>query len=223
MVLDRVRQNYNIGAIFRLCDAFLAERLIVAGTSVNLRSRKLIQTARGTQRWVPWSSTCHATNAIAAAKSAGSQIIVVEQTTNGIKAEALSVSASICLVLGSEVTGSIATSSPWQILRLRFRCSGWRTLSTSPGRQQSSLTGYRCYCRSNNNYSDASGSLSLSGPSSGCLQRNIRRPFVNAWARPFLYQQEAVQTTRPASPQINGNVPAGGSRLPASLCQNPAM
>jgi tRNA G18 (ribose-2'-O)-methylase SpoU len=54
VVLDRVRQNYNIGAIFRLCDAYLVERLIVAGTTVNLRNRKLLQAARGTHRWVPW-------------------------------------------------------------------------------------------------------------------------------------------------------------------------
>ena len=28
VVLDGVRQNYNFGAIFRLCDAFLVERLV---------------------------------------------------------------------------------------------------------------------------------------------------------------------------------------------------
>jgi hypothetical protein len=29
VVLDRIRKNYNIGASFRLCDAFLVERLII--------------------------------------------------------------------------------------------------------------------------------------------------------------------------------------------------
>jgi tRNA (guanosine-2'-O-)-methyltransferase len=48
VVLDRIRQNYNIGAIFRLCDAFLVERLIIGGTAVELRKRKLVQAARGT-------------------------------------------------------------------------------------------------------------------------------------------------------------------------------
>jgi hypothetical protein len=32
VVLDGVRGNYNLGAIFRLCDAFLVERLVVCGT-----------------------------------------------------------------------------------------------------------------------------------------------------------------------------------------------
>lgn len=34
VVLDGVTQNYNIGAIFRLCDAFLVERLVVGGAAV---------------------------------------------------------------------------------------------------------------------------------------------------------------------------------------------
>ncbi len=34
VVLDPVRQNYNIGAIFRLCYSFLNERLVIAGAMV---------------------------------------------------------------------------------------------------------------------------------------------------------------------------------------------
>ena len=75
VVLNSVRQNYNIGAIFRLFDAFLIERLLFAGTAVDLRRRKLVQAAKGTQRWVPWE---HVENA-AAAKSAGNCTVAVEQ------------------------------------------------------------------------------------------------------------------------------------------------
>jgi SpoU rRNA Methylase family len=39
IVLDGVSQNYNIGAIFRLCDAFLVQQLVICGTKVNLRKR----------------------------------------------------------------------------------------------------------------------------------------------------------------------------------------
>ena len=57
VVLDGVRGNYNIGAIFRLCDAFLVERLVICGEesraprSALLRKRKLVQAAMGAQRW----------------------------------------------------------------------------------------------------------------------------------------------------------------------------
>jgi tRNA G18 (ribose-2'-O)-methylase SpoU len=53
VLLDEVRQAYNIGAIFRLCDATLVESLIVAGVEVNLRNFHLVQAAQGTQHWTP--------------------------------------------------------------------------------------------------------------------------------------------------------------------------
>jgi len=102
VVLDRVRQNYNIGAIFRLCDAFLVERLIIAGTTVNLRKRKLVQAACGTQYWVPWVEARDTAQAVTEAKATGNEIIVVEQTGSGIRPENLSVSGPICVILGAE-------------------------------------------------------------------------------------------------------------------------
>jgi tRNA (guanosine-2'-O-)-methyltransferase len=48
VVLDGVTQNYNISAIFRLCDAFLVQQLVICGTKVDLRKRRLAQAAQGT-------------------------------------------------------------------------------------------------------------------------------------------------------------------------------
>ena len=39
VVLDGVTQNYNIGAIFRLCDAFLVQQLVICCTKVELHKR----------------------------------------------------------------------------------------------------------------------------------------------------------------------------------------
>jgi tRNA G18 (ribose-2'-O)-methylase SpoU len=76
VVLDGVRGYYNIGAIFRLCDAFLVERLIIGGEesrarprSALLRRRKLVQAAMGTQRWVPWQEEPDAAAVVRAAKA----------------------------------------------------------------------------------------------------------------------------------------------------------
>jgi tRNA G18 (ribose-2'-O)-methylase SpoU len=68
LVLDGVTQNYNIGAIFRLCDAFLVRELVICGTNVELHKRRLVQAAQGTQHWVPWSERQHASEAVADAK-----------------------------------------------------------------------------------------------------------------------------------------------------------
>ncbi len=47
VVLDGVSQNYNIGAILRLCDAFLVQELVICGTKVELHKRRLVQAAQG--------------------------------------------------------------------------------------------------------------------------------------------------------------------------------
>ena len=88
VVLDEVRHAYNIGAIFRLCDAILVESLIVAGVEVDLRKRRLTQAAQGTQHWTPWVQVGAAEVAVAKAKAAGYQVVVVELASNSIRPEA---------------------------------------------------------------------------------------------------------------------------------------
>jgi tRNA G18 (ribose-2'-O)-methylase SpoU len=105
VVLDGVTQNHNIGAVFRLCDAFLVQRLIICGTQVNLRKRRLVQAAQGTQHWVPWTERSNATEAIAEAKVQGAWVLVAEQTTVSIRPEERVPKFPACLVLGGECSG----------------------------------------------------------------------------------------------------------------------
>ena len=104
-MLDGVTQNYNIGAIFRLCDAFLVQQLVICGTKVNLHKRKLVQAAQGTQHWVPWSEREHVADAIAEAKALGAWIVVAEQTTASVRPEELVPMFPACLVMGGERNG----------------------------------------------------------------------------------------------------------------------
>ena len=100
-----VRQNYNLGAIFRLCDAFLVERLVVCGVPVLLHKRRLIQAAAGTQRWVPWEEADDAATVVRAAKSAGQWIAAVELTANSVNLPELQPRFPAVLVLGGERSG----------------------------------------------------------------------------------------------------------------------
>lgn len=108
IVLDGVTQNYNLGAIFRLCDAFLVGRLVICGAPVELHKRKLVQAARGTQHWVPWVRYDSAAKAVSETKAAGAWIVVAEQTTLSIPPAELSPRFPACLVLGSEARGVCA-------------------------------------------------------------------------------------------------------------------
>jgi tRNA G18 (ribose-2'-O)-methylase SpoU len=105
VVLDGVTQNYNIGAIFRLCDAFLVQQLVVCGAKVELHKRRLVQAAQGTQRWVPWGECQRASQAIAEAKARGAWVVVAEQTTASVRPDELAPIFPAALVLGAERSG----------------------------------------------------------------------------------------------------------------------
>jgi len=105
VVLDGVTQNYNIGAVFRLCDAFLVQQLVICGTQVDLRKRRLVQAAQGTQHWVPWSERQHAAEAMADAKVRGDWLVAAEQTTASVRPDQLTAKVPACLVLGGERSG----------------------------------------------------------------------------------------------------------------------
>ena len=105
VVLDEVRDAYNIGAIFRLCDAIFVEFLIVAGVEVNLRKRRLARAAQGTQHWTPWAQVDAAEVAVARAKADGWRVVVVEQDSNSIRPEDFAPAFPVCVVLGGERGG----------------------------------------------------------------------------------------------------------------------
>jgi tRNA G18 (ribose-2'-O)-methylase SpoU len=105
VVLDGVKQNYNLGAIFRLCDAFLVDRLLICGTKLELHKRKLVQAAQGTQHWVPCSEWPRAADAVAERKTLGAWVVVAEQTTASVRPEALAPLFPAVLVLGGESGG----------------------------------------------------------------------------------------------------------------------
>ena len=105
VVLDGVRQGYNIGALFRLCDAFLCEQLVICGRDATGGRRKLVQAAQGTNKWVPCEQQGSAAEAVRVARSDGYQVVAVEQTDGAVTLGEFVPLYPICLVLGSEREG----------------------------------------------------------------------------------------------------------------------
>jgi 23S rRNA (guanosine2251-2'-O)-methyltransferase len=105
VVLDGVRQGYNVGALLRLCDAFLCERLVICGQDGTRGTRKLVQAAQGTHHWVPLHEADSAIEAIQAARDEGYRIVAVKQTDNAISLSHFRPCYPVCLVLGSERAG----------------------------------------------------------------------------------------------------------------------
>jgi tRNA G18 (ribose-2'-O)-methylase SpoU len=105
VVLDRVSRNRDIGSIFRLCDGFLADRLVICGKKVEAHKRKVVKAAAETQHWVPWETAESCAAVVAAAKAAGAWVLVAEHTTTSFSPAGLAPTFPACLVLGSEKHG----------------------------------------------------------------------------------------------------------------------
>ena len=146
-MLDGVTQNYNIGAIFRLCDAFLVKQLMICGTRVELHKRRLVQAAQGTQNWVPWSERQHASEAVAEAKARGAWVVVAEQTTASVRPEQLTPAFPATLSLVESGVASHRKRWKQRMPPSQSRCSEWQTPSMSRPPLPSCFIGSRCVLR----------------------------------------------------------------------------
>ena len=144
VVLDGVSQNYNIGAIFRLCDAFLVQQLVICGTKVELHKRKLIQAAQGTQHWVRWSERQDAVEAIAEAKARGAWVVLAEQTTTAFTPSRFSHGFQRAWCLVASAPACQLKQYKQRTLLSRSQCSAWPIRSTSRPLPASCCTGFHC-------------------------------------------------------------------------------
>jgi tRNA G18 (ribose-2'-O)-methylase SpoU len=107
VVLDDVRSRHNVGSIFRTCDAFGVERVLLCGFTPLPPHREIEKTALGATASVPWRHAASAASAIAALRAEGWTVIAVEQTLLARPLlEALPADGRpLALVFGNEVAG----------------------------------------------------------------------------------------------------------------------
>lgn len=105
MIVD-VRSLYNVGSIFRTCDAALVEKLILCGYTPYPPRKEIEKTALGAVDTVPWEYKKSPLEAIEILKSEGVRAIAVEITDKKRKYDTLSKEEyPLCLILGNELTG----------------------------------------------------------------------------------------------------------------------
>jgi len=81
LVLDNVRSGHNVGAAFRLADAFAVEALYLCGITPIPPHREIRKTALGAETTVPWHQVSTAAEAITVLKKQGFNCVAVEQTS----------------------------------------------------------------------------------------------------------------------------------------------
>ena len=107
LVLDNVRSGLNVGAAFRIADAFALERFVLCGITAQPPHREILKTAIGATRSVAWSYVEDPVEAVRQLRDAGYQVWAVEQAQGSTPLQDLRrrPEARYALVFGNEVRG----------------------------------------------------------------------------------------------------------------------
>jgi len=111
IILDNVRSLNNIGSIFRTCDAFRINRLILCGISTPPPHRDIHKTALGAELSVDWEYFESTTDAVRTWKDKGYAIVALEQTDTSLPLQhfqpvkPLQLSQPLALIFGHEIRG----------------------------------------------------------------------------------------------------------------------
>lgn len=108
VVLDDVRSLYNVGSVFRTCDAFRVQALWLCGITATPPHNEIHKTALGAEDAVNWQYFKTADEAVAELKRQGYYTYAVEQTEGSTKAPlhlSPTTRTGCAIVLGNEVKG----------------------------------------------------------------------------------------------------------------------
>ncbi|MCX7930892.1 MAG: TrmH family RNA methyltransferase [Chlorobi bacterium] len=78
VMLWNVRSAYNVGSIFRTCDATRVEQLVLCGYTPNPTTGKVHKTSLGAEQTVPWVHIANPFEAFERQRRAGHRILAVE-------------------------------------------------------------------------------------------------------------------------------------------------
>lgn len=84
VVLDNVRSLNNIGSIFRTCDAFAVEKIVLCGICQTPPSPEIHKTALGAEMSVEWTYCADTLEAVEALQAQGVKLCCLEQVHGSI-------------------------------------------------------------------------------------------------------------------------------------------
>lgn len=109
VVLDNVRSQHNVGAVFRTADAMLLEGVYLCGICCCPPNQEIHKTALGAEESVDWTYFADTKDAIRVLKEKGYTCYAVEQAHDSITLEQAAAQTNgqskIAVVLGHEVFG----------------------------------------------------------------------------------------------------------------------
>ena len=113
VVLDNVRSQHNVGAVFRTADAMRIERVVLCGICCCPPNQELHKTALGAEESVEWQYYKDTLDAVKALKEEGYTVYAVEQAHDSVTLEEVAdqivngkwSNGKLAVILGHEVFG----------------------------------------------------------------------------------------------------------------------
>ena len=100
-----IRSLWNVGSLFRTCDALAVERLYLTGYTGRPPRKEITKTALGAEEFVPWEHHDEPLDVLRELKAEGFMIVSLEQTERSVPLLNFSPSYPLCLLLGNEIKG----------------------------------------------------------------------------------------------------------------------
>lgn len=105
VVAENIRSVYNVGSIFRTCDAASVEKLILSGYTAYPPRKDLEKTALGSTRSVSWERHENTELYLGHMRNMGSSIVVFEHAHGMRNIFEARITFPVCAVFGNEVSG----------------------------------------------------------------------------------------------------------------------
>lgn len=107
VVLDNIRSLNNIGSVFRSCDAFRVEKIILCGITAQPPHKDIHKTALGATESVAWVYEKDCVKVVDELKAAGVRTLAVEQADGAVMLNDFKPENDVtyALVFGNEVKG----------------------------------------------------------------------------------------------------------------------
>ena len=96
VVLDNVRSLYNVGSVFRSCDAFRVEAVMLCGITATPPNAEIHKTALGGEDSVEWHYYADTAEAVKELKAKGYFVYSVEQVEGSTKLQDLTLPPASC-------------------------------------------------------------------------------------------------------------------------------
>jgi tRNA G18 (ribose-2'-O)-methylase SpoU len=107
VLLENVRSMQNVGSVFRTCDGFMIEKLMLCGYTPHPPHRDINKSALGATETVNWLGITDILDAIKSLREDGYTIFAIEQVHNSMMLDKTRFSSTqkYALVFGNEAEG----------------------------------------------------------------------------------------------------------------------